>query len=187
MSQYLRLIAALGLVAWSHGASAKPEANLSWAKSGVSLEEFAADSRECADTSKDTPVYIEPETLKILDALSSAQMMSNLMQMEVDPDTSRLMIVQEISKTNTEADIARRTANFGGKFIALSSYDVRNQLQKSLDQCLMDRGYVRIRLTEKQTRNLSRLKKNTAERTAYLHSIDSDPSVVEYQRIEEDR
>ncbi|WP_313393790.1 hypothetical protein [Sphingobium yanoikuyae] len=182
MSRHMHLMPILGLLAWSQCASAKPEAVESWAKSGVSLQQFAADSRECADTSKETPVYIEAETLKVLDALSSAQLISVVQQLS-GPETSALKVVEDISVTNSENDIARRSANFGGKFVAMTSSDVRGQLQKSLDQCLIDRGYIRIQLTEKQAKELKRFKRNTPERTAYLHSIDSDQAVVENQAV----
>ena len=59
-------------------------------------------------------------------------------------------------------------------------------MQAALDQCLVDRGYVRIMLTQDQVRGLAKLKRGTAERTAYLHAIDSDPAVIAAQRVVEE-
>jgi hypothetical protein len=61
--------------------------------------------------------------------------------------------------------------------------DVTDQLQRILDKCLRERGYVQIRLSDEQRHSLSRLKRHSAARTNYLHSIDSDPAVIDQQRL----
>jgi hypothetical protein len=56
------------------------------------------------------------------------------------------------------------------------------QLAKT-DECLVQRGYSRFRLTEDQQRHLRHLKSGSDERRAYLYSLASDPAVLAAQRL----
>jgi hypothetical protein len=157
----------------------------SWGKAGVSLEEYARDAAECADTSRYVTTYIEPKTLRRLDALSSAQLLDTVNQIGGQSSSFNAMgIVGDITTLRTSNDIARRTNTFGAKYVSLVSLDVRDQLQAVLDRCLIERGYERIRLTEPQATSLKKLKRHSPERTAYLHAIGSDAMLVKHQRID---
>ena len=166
------------------GAIAAPPT--SWAKAGVSLADYAGDAGACAEATRDRAVTVRPETAQALDALSMVDLAMILRTYGGDSDASPLMAAANIGMHHDDANVARRTANFGAKYQAMTRSDVRAQLQAALDQCLVERGYVRIMLTQEQVRGLAKLKRGTAERTAYLHAIDSDPAVIAAQRVVEE-
>ena len=60
---------------------------------------------------------------------------------------------------------------------------VADQLQDSVDRCLIDRGYQRFRLTAAQDRQLSRYRRGTMERAHFLHNLAADPSVMAAQGV----
>jgi hypothetical protein len=166
------------------GAIAAPPT--SWAKAGVSLADYAGDAGACADATRDRTVTVRAETAQALDALSSVDLAMILRTYGGGGDASAQMAAANIGMHHDAANVARRTANFGAKYQAMTRRDVRAQLQAALDQCLAERGYVRIMLTQDQVRGLAKLKRGTAERTAYLHAIDSDPAVIAVQRVIEE-
>ena len=49
--------------------------------------------------------------------------------------------------------------------------------------CLRERGYRQFRLTDDQRRQLRRLRHGTDERRAFLHSLASNPRVLEAQGL----
>lgn len=97
---------------------------------------------------------------------------------------SAMGIVSDITMLRSANDIARRTNTFGAKYVSLVSLDVRDQLQAVLDRCLVERGYTRIRLTESQSDILKRLRRHSPERTAFLHAISADATLVKQQRVD---
>ena len=158
--------------------------NTSWGKADVPLDQYARDAAECTETSRYITTYINPERLKQLDSLSSAQLLDTVMQINgYDSHFNAMNIVSDISKLRSVDDIARRSNTFGAKFVSVVTFDVRDQLQAVIDRCLIERGYTKIRLTEPQLKILRTLKQHSPERTAYLHSIDSSATVVAQQRI----
>ena len=56
-------------------------------------------------------------------------------------------------------------------------------LLSAAHQCLAEHGYTRFRLTKEQRERMSRLRIGSAERHFYLHSLASDPIVLERQRM----
>jgi len=163
-------------------AIAEPRGSTSWGKAGVSLSQFALDANECSETSRTVAVSIKPKTLQALDVLSSAALLDLAMQSPDGPTKDPMQTVAGLTSQHTAEDIARRTNTFGGKYVAMVRPDVKDELQEVLDKCLTERGYVRVILNADQQKRLSKLKNHTAERTAYLHSIDSDPVIIERQR-----
>lgn len=105
------------------------------------------------------------------------------MQIGGSAGLNAMNVVDAVTKLRSADDIARRTNTFGAKYVAIVSLDVRDQLQAVLDRCLGERGYRRIMLTDSQVRSLRTLKRHSPTRTAYLHSLDSDASIIERQRV----
>lgn len=60
---------------------------------------------------------------------------------------------------------------------------IADQLQATVDRCLIDRGYTRFRLTDSQDRQLSHFHRGTMDRAHFLHSLGSDPNVMAAQAI----
>lgn len=166
-------------------AIAAPRSATSWGKAGVSLSQFALDAKVCSETSRTVAVSIKPKTLQALDVLSSAALLDIAMQSSSSPDYNPMQTVAGVTSQHAAEDIARRTNTFGGRYVAMVRPDVKDELQEVLDKCLAERGYVRIALTADQQKQLSKLKRHSAERTAYLHSIDSDPALVQRQRLDQ--
>jgi hypothetical protein len=50
------------------------------------------------------------------------------------------------------------------------------------EQCLMQRGYSKFRLTDEQRKRLSKLRAGSDERRAYLYGLASDPAVLQSQK-----
>jgi len=182
----MRPLIVLGaLCAIAASAGAKEQHGFSWGKAGVPLNEYVQDGAECAETSRYVTTYIKPKTLRNLDTLSSAQLLDTVMQIGgASPGFNAMGIVGAITELRSADDIARRTNTFGAKYVSIISFDVRDQLQAVIDKCLVERGYSRIWLSELQASNLRKLKRHSPERTAYLHSIDSDATVVAKQQVE---
>ena len=166
-------------------AIAAPHSATSWGKAAVSLSQLALDAKECSDTSRTVAVAIKPKTLQALDVLSSAALLDIAMQSPDGPDKNPMQAIAGLTSQHAADDIARRTNTFGGRYVSMVRPDVKDELQEVLDKCLEERGYVRIALTSEQQKQLSKLKRHSAERTAYLHSIDSDPALVERQRLDQ--
>jgi len=181
--RFLPLVISVSLLFADTAAIADPRGSTSWGKAGVSLSHFALDAKECSETSRTVAVSIKPKTLQALDVLSSAALLDIAMQSPDGPTKDPMQAVAGLTSQHTAEDIARRTNTFGGKYVAMVRPDVKDELQEVLDKCLTERGYVRIILNAVQQERLSKLKHRTAERTAYLHSIDSDPVLIERQHL----
>jgi hypothetical protein len=181
MTRFLCSFALVCAVAVCSPVLAGPTDHTSWGKASVPLDQYTRDATECAETSRYVTTYIKPKTLRELDVLSSAQLLDTVMQVGA---TNAMGIVQAITQLRSADDIARRSNTFGAKYVATVSFDVRDQLQAVIDKCLIERGYTRIQLTDSQVSILNKLKRHSTERTAYLHSVDSNATVVAHQRIE---
>lgn len=164
-------------------AVAKSGGSTTWGKAGVSLPDYARDANECAEASRATDVSIKPDTLREMAAMSSAQLIQISKMMDDAPQTNVLGYVAIMDSHRSAEDIARRSNTFGGAYIASVRTDVVDELQSALDRCLSQRGYQKIRLTAEQSRKLSHLKRNTVERTGYLHALGSDAAIIERQRV----
>jgi hypothetical protein len=130
----------------------------SWGKGGVSLEQYWADSTECAQAAAETDLEgSKPaRALQFWTRLGNGNMPPNnyadiWMSMRINPEV----------QWNRAATILRR----------------------ELEGCLMMRGYVRFELTEEQHAMLKDLEQGSDERRAYLHSLASDPAILAQQAI----
>ena len=63
--------------------------------------------------------------------------------------------------------------------------DLKLAMLGIVERCLVDRGYSRFALTAEQRKALRKLRKGSDQRHAYLHSLASDPIVLEQQAINE--
>ncbi len=164
--------------------AAAPPAALTWAKPGVSLEDYRRDGGNCAAVTDRTPVAIRPGTLRQLGALSSAQMVSMFEGSDYVPAGGGVLgYFSAWDSYRSETDIARRSYNFGAQYVHVVRGDVKEELQGAVDDCLRGRGYVQVRLTPAQMRRLARLKRGSDARRAFLHDIAADPSVAADQRV----
>ncbi len=130
----------------------------SWGKGGVSLEQYWADSRECAQRAAATDLE------------------------GTDPARALVIASRMIDTQNGFNDIQ------GALRIAAPEIQWQRAasiMQDNLDACLVERGYVKFRLTDEQYRTLKMYEAGTPDRRQYLHSLASNPDVLAAQAIAE--
>ena len=139
------------------GDRVNPGHQKSWGKADVSLEQYWIDSAECAHLAAET-------------------------DLEGSDPARALVIASRMIDTNGTTGIQ------GALRIAAPEIQWQRAatiLQRNLDACLIERGYVKFELTDGQYRTLKMYEVGTFERRAYLHSLASDPDVLEAQAIAE--
>ena len=132
----------------------------SWGKDGVSLEQYWADSTECAQAAADLDLAgTKPaKALAFWTRLGNGNMPPNnyadiFMSVRINPEV----------QWNRAATIMRH----------------------ELDGCLAGRGYVKFELTDDQYEMLRQLEAGSLERRTYLHSLASDPEILAAQSLSE--
>jgi hypothetical protein len=61
--------------------------------------------------------------------------------------------------------------------------ELKQGLETVVEDCLKERGYVEFRLTDEQREMLSHLDRGSDERREFLHSLASNPEVLEAQAL----
>ena len=171
---WMALIATLAAPALS-----APRPQESWGLAGVDLETYRTDAIECASIA----YYAD-----ISDTDHARAFVSASKRLEATDDTS-------LGQANaTAADDMTRMVNAAaqqqrivdGVRAEKRMRELEAGLQAILEDCLKERGYVKFRLTEEQRKWLGTLKKGSEERRRYLHSLASNETVLETQRVPED-
>jgi len=152
----------------------------SWAKAGVSLEQYRADALECGsrglatDVSQSKPVAVLRKASEQLDlAENSLQAASNSA-----PPTQGSAPSMDLAMRAQSIETVRRSAR-----PAQQVKQIKEIMFVTVRQCMVEHGYTRIALTEQQRAGYEKVPGNSAERLKYLHALASDPAVVESQRI----
>jgi hypothetical protein len=135
----------------------------SWGKPGVTLAQYRADANECAGITYRAPITLHP-----LPALSGYGGMF-------------LPVALWTHFTPGKAQLYNTTIVEGLKHAAWM--DISEQLQAVLDQCLIEKGYSRFRLSSEQMDQLGHLKPMSPERLQFLYRLGSDANVVTAQKI----
>jgi hypothetical protein len=164
-------------------ASAKRKPVESWGRAGVDFETYRNDSLECALIGYYADVSETEQAQKFVKATQ---------RLENSDDHSMGTAVGTPAADNAVAggdmyriaQIAARTEQIRS---SIRPQKLMNELQQGLvgvvEQCLIERGYVQFRLTESQSKQLSRLKSGSPERHQFLHALASDPKVLDVQAI----
>jgi hypothetical protein len=128
----------------------------SWGKPGVSLEDYWTDSAQCGHEAADTDLA------------------------NTDPGKA-LVYASRITDNAVSAQgmaIAARLVNPEVQWNRAATI-----IQKELEKCLMERGYVKFRLTDGQAKKLGKFETGSIERRRYLHSLASNPDVLAKQAL----
>jgi hypothetical protein len=158
----IAIAASLGLIAAP--ASAKPKPVDSWGRADVDFDTYRVDAIECTSDA----YYADVSQTKQAKAfLRGTRLMEATDGMPMD--------YLEIARRYAQIENAVRPE--------LQFRQLRNRMQDVVDDCLIDRGYSQFRLTESQRKQLSKLKKGTAERHHFLHDLASDPDVLQEQPV----
>ena len=169
------LAAALSVPAWAAG---KPH-DVSWGKPDVSFARYNQDAQQCANRAFGIKAGMLPETAEALGAIQAMNLYSFFTEWEARDHGGRANAAAAVRPDR----VPFRNTTYTGMYTHAAYVDVVTQLQAAVDQCLVERGYHRFRLTNAQLDQLRRLRLGTAEREHYLHSLGSNASVLAAQEI----
>jgi hypothetical protein len=164
-------------------ASSAPAPAASWGKAGVSLTQYRQDAVECGlqghytDISKTADAKAFVSASKQLDAVTTGA--SAPATVESSPTGPGI---------DNSVDQAMRYANQQAHIVESVHAEQRmRNIKKTLvgrdEQCLIQRGYSKFRLSDDQRRRLSKLKAGSDQRRAYLYGLASDPAVLQSQAV----
>lgn len=148
----------------------------SWGKAGVSLAQYRADAIACGH---EAAAYDLKGSDPARALIVASRMMDNEGASRAAPVGSE---AGGPSAASDPLDLGRAAA------IAKQMVDPQRQfakagelLENALEQCLTKRGYRKFGLTKAQRSRLAKLATGSDARHAYLHSLASDPAVLEQQ------
>jgi hypothetical protein len=159
MRRTLALSIATALVLGASSASARrvsPGNEFSWGKAGVSLEDYWVDSSQCGHQAA------------AVDLTGTAPAKALVLA------SRRLDVWTDFESVQDALRLAAPEVQWGR-----AATIIRQELEK----CLMEHGYVKFRLTKSQAHHLKKLEVGTLDRRKYLHSLASDPAVLEAQAL----
>ena len=156
-------VLSLALIGAPAGALKVKKRDESWGKPGVTFAQYRADALECANMTYGAPIALHP--LPPMGAGWGVFVPIDLAS-KLTPGTTQIY-------TTTLVEGVKHAAWM----------DVSEQLQVVLDQCLVEKGYSRFRLTAGQTDRLNHLKRTSPERQQYLYQLGSDRDVVTTQKL----
>jgi hypothetical protein len=155
---------AVSLALLATPAAAKHKPFDSWGRAGVDFETYRTDSAECISDA----YYADVSQTKQAKAFVRGTRL-------MEATDGMLLDFIEIARRYAQIENAVRPQ--------MQVLQLRDRMQDVVDNCLIDRGYSQFRLTEAQRKQLSKLKKGTAERHHFLHDLASDPQVLQTQAL----
>jgi len=176
------LMVSLPLVLASTAVSA-PAPQESWGKAGITLAQYRQDALECGlkghytDVSKTEDAQALVKASKQLDAVTSgASAPTTTGASATGPEMTDSVdqAVRYAAQQQHIVDSARPDLRFR---------NIKKTLVSQDEQCLMQRGYSKFRLTDEQRGQLKHLKAGSDERRSYLHRLASDPAVLQVQKV----
>lgn len=173
------LVASLLLLSAIPAEAGRKPNGVSWAKAGVSFEEYQRDTLQCANRTYGLDVSMRPQTAVALAALNGAELAGFVTGLNLGLSNGgsdyrggpiRYAAVMNVIEPGR---VIFRNSRYTDTFRHAAYSDVVEQLQSVLDYCLRSRGYHRFALNADQRRQLRRYAQGTEERARYLHSLAS--------------
>ncbi|WP_267414388.1 hypothetical protein [Sphingomonas sp. GC_Shp_4] len=172
-------IGALAALACASQADARRKpSDVSWAKPGVSFDDYRRDTLECANTTYGLDVSMKPETVVALSGQNTAALAGFVSGL--DPKLSGSGSYAGgasgyIAAMNMvdPGRVVFRNSNYTGMFRHAAYVDVTDQLQAVLDFCLTRRGYTRFKLSADQRQQLRHHPRGTEARARFLHALSA--------------
>lgn len=166
------------LVCASQADARRKPSDVSWAKPGVSFEDYRRDTLECANTTYGLDVSMKPGTVAALSELNTAALAGFISGLN-----PRLSVGGSygggasgyVAAMNfiDPGRVVFRNSTYTGMFQHAAYVDVTDQLQSVLDFCLTRRGYTRFRLSWDQRRQLRHYPRGTEARAHFLHALSA--------------
>jgi hypothetical protein len=160
-----------------------PAPDESWGKAGVSLAQYRQDALECGlqghytDISKTDDVKAFVTASRQLDAVTTGASAPNTTGANGPGPESTDAVDQMAQYANQQQHIVD-SVHAEQRF-----HNIKRTLLARDDQCLVQRGYSKFRLSDEQRHRLRKLKAGSDERRAYLYSLASNPAVLQSQRV----
>jgi hypothetical protein len=159
-------------------ASSAPAPEDSWGKAGVSFEQYRQDAVDCAAAG-----YF----LDISNSADAQQFVTASRKLNNLPGPTIYQTVGTGPGSTSSVDVAANFANIQQHIIESVRPEERfknikrMQLAKT-NECLVNRGYSKFRLTDNQRDRLRHLKFGSDKRREYLYSLATNPSVLATQK-----
>ena len=178
----MRILIALAATAALAGAAVAANApQTSWGKAGVSFDDYRADATACLRVAAATDLTgTEPANALVLASRRMATGQTNDYTPSIggasatsSPVTGGFDPMIEAANRMQQERMAARPD--------LRLRQAHDIMQRRLDHCLEGRGYHRFRLTDEQRHRLRSFSETGLARQAYLHSLASDPHILQAQ------
>jgi hypothetical protein len=156
-----------------------PGLGISWGKPGISLAQYRADAIQCGQNAAATDLAgTDPAKALVI----GSRMIAN------DPNASPAAVVDPRAGPAASADVVGSAGSTPGveQMIGPDRQIAKagDILETALERCLARHGYRKFKLTGEQRRKLAKLPLGSDARHAYLHSLASDPEVLERQAVQ---
>lgn len=162
---------------------AAPAPEESWGKAGISFDQYRQDAVECgregyyldisetADAKEFVKASRQLDTINGLTPAGTTNVGPNgqVTSNEVD-QMARFAATQQHVIDNVRPDERFRS--------------IKQTLQTTTDNCLINRGYSKFYLTDDQRHQLRKLKAGSEQRHNYLYGLASNPAVLDRQRVD---
>ena len=174
-----RLFAVVVVSLLATSVNAAPAPQESWGKAGISLAQYRQDALDCGKAGYALDISNTDDAQQFVRA---SRELNNL------PGPSISQTVGTGSGAPSSVDVTVNYANIQQHIIERIRPEERfkhikqMQLAKT-DECLVQRGYSKFRLTDEQRRRLSHLKFGSDERRAYLYGLASNAAVLDSQKV----
>jgi hypothetical protein len=139
----------------------------SWGKAGVSYEQYRADVLECGTAGLNT---------KIDDTAPVAELRKGTRQLE-DVDNRMSSQQGDMANNIAERQAIERSIQPGQQVLR-----IKEIMFETIRQCMIDHQYVRFALTDQQQAEYRKVSGGPANRAKYIHSLASDPAILESQK-----
>jgi hypothetical protein len=148
----------------------------SWGKAGVSFDDYRTDSYECALVGHYADVSETDHAKAFITASKRLEAADDYSQgpAGASPADDMYRMVNQGAMNQRIVDAVRPQKRIR---------ELKIGMEGLVRQCLIERGYARFRLTERQQDELNDLKRGSDERHHFLHALASDPAILEQQAL----
>jgi len=170
-------------MAFATPAFSAPAPEESWGKAGISFDQYRQDAVECGR---------EGYYLDISDTTDAKEFVKASRQL----DTINGMTPGGTTNVGPNGQVSSNEVDQMARFAATQQHviesvrpeqrfrNIKQTLQTTTDNCLVNRGYSKFYLTDDQRHQLRKLKAGSEQRHNYLYSLASNPVVLDHQRID---
>jgi hypothetical protein len=169
-------LGALAIALAAAPAAAEPAPVDSWGRAGVAYDTYRNDSLECALVGYYADVSQTEQAQLFVRATRQMEGVDNTNY--VSPGASAAQTMDGVVIQARQYEQIRRSIRPEKR-----AKELKRGMEAVVGDCLRERGYVEFRLTDDQRERLSELDKGSDERREFLHSLASNPEVLDAQAL----